>query len=149
MPSPNDWVQFTKRTNDPKLSWLEATLEAAGIRSRRHGESFHAPILQVQEKDFESAWSILEPLDDVPDHHFANAVPSESRSNIVSIEYATRVVTREGFEFRLVYSPQYGIGLQARPVMLGDDWVDVSLMQDADEVSDVITDLLGIALDTE
>lgn len=65
-----DWVQFTRRTNDPKLKWLEISLARAGIQSRRQGESWHAPILQVQEKDLEAAWSILTPtIDELPDDH--------------------------------------------------------------------------------
>lgn len=61
------WVRFTKRTDDPKLKWLETTLARAGIQSRRNGESWHAPILEVQEKDLDAAWKILTPIDDVPD----------------------------------------------------------------------------------
>ena len=64
---PNKWVQFTKRTNDPKLGWLEAKLKEKGIESRRHGESWHAPILQVRLKDLEAAWAILDPFDNIRD----------------------------------------------------------------------------------
>jgi len=63
-----DWVQFTKRTDDPKLAWLERQLRDAGIESRRHGESFHAPILQVEQHRLEEAWGILtNEIDDIPD----------------------------------------------------------------------------------
>ena len=61
------WVQLTKRTNDPKLKWLEGELKRNGIVSLRYGESWHAPILQVQEADLEAAWAILGPIDNVPD----------------------------------------------------------------------------------
>ncbi len=39
---PDEWIQFTKLTNDPKLAWLEFQLDDEGIEHRRHGESFHA-----------------------------------------------------------------------------------------------------------
>lgn len=71
-PQPIAWVQFTKRTNDPKLSWLEAQLDAAGIPHRRAGESWHAPITEVPEDQLEAAWAILAPFDDpdkYPDDH--------------------------------------------------------------------------------
>jgi hypothetical protein len=60
-------VQFTKRTNDPKLSWLEDQLDKAGIEYKREGESFHAPILYVEESREDDAWAILNPVDDIPD----------------------------------------------------------------------------------
>ena len=62
-----NWVMFTKRTDDPKLSWLERALERVGIPSRRNGSSFHAPILEVPEEKLDAAWEILTPVDDVPD----------------------------------------------------------------------------------
>lgn len=69
------WVTFTKRTDDPKLSHLESLLDKAGIRHRRHGESWHAPILQVRENNLEKADAILASdvfgdgtvYDDIPD----------------------------------------------------------------------------------
>jgi hypothetical protein len=64
---PDDWVRFTKRTDDPKLRWLEITLSRAGIQNRRNGFSFHAPILEILARDWEAAWAILTPIDDVPD----------------------------------------------------------------------------------
>lgn len=66
-PDPEEWVMFTKRTNDPKLKWLEDTLARNGIKSRRNGESFHAPILEVRQKNLAAAWKILTPIDDVAD----------------------------------------------------------------------------------
>lgn len=63
----NKYVLFTKRTDDPKLAWLEKRLAEAGIKSRRNGESCHAPILEVKSKDLEAAWDILSPIDDIED----------------------------------------------------------------------------------
>lgn len=63
----NTWTMFTKRTNDPKLTALEELLNEQGIPSRRHGESWHAPILQVPEGYLGMAWEILIPIDDIPD----------------------------------------------------------------------------------
>lgn len=75
-----DWKTLTRRTDDPKLSWLEDRLKAHGIPSRRNGHSFHAPILEVPAEHTEAAWTILDavvemddgttiPLDDIPDDH--------------------------------------------------------------------------------
>lgn len=61
------WVTFTRRTDEPKLTWLERQLDSAGIRNRRNGASAHAPILQVQEEDLVDAWAILSPVDDIAD----------------------------------------------------------------------------------
>ena len=76
------WVMFTKRTEDPKLAWIEVALSEQGIASRRSGHSFHAPILQVKQKDLQRAWEWLrspfdgeidpktgkmQTVDDVPD----------------------------------------------------------------------------------
>lgn len=55
----SDWKQITKRTNDPKLRHFETLLDEAGILHRRHGESFHAPILQVPAAQHDDAWEIL------------------------------------------------------------------------------------------
>jgi hypothetical protein len=61
------WTRLCKRTEDPKLAYVEKALAEAGIPSRRNGYSFHAPILEVPEADYEAAWKILDPIDDVPD----------------------------------------------------------------------------------
>jgi hypothetical protein len=53
------WTQITKRTNDPKLTHFEKLLADNGIPSRRHGESFHAPILQVTKDKHEKAYGLL------------------------------------------------------------------------------------------
>jgi hypothetical protein len=61
------WVTFTRRTEDPKLSWLETQLDRTGIEHRRNGASWHAPILEVFEADLEKAWAILTPVDGIHD----------------------------------------------------------------------------------
>ncbi len=74
------WVRFTKRTDDPKLSWLEARLLEAGIPYRRNGQSFHAPILEVPEELLDKAWTLLpQQIDELPDDDpmFANAGASD------------------------------------------------------------------------
>jgi hypothetical protein len=62
------WELFTKRTNDPKLAWLENQLDLAEIPHRRNGESFHAPILEIPAECYEHAWAILTPVDEIPDN---------------------------------------------------------------------------------
>jgi hypothetical protein len=73
------WVTLCRRTNDPKLTFIEGLLDAKGIPHRRHGESWHAPILEVPEEHEAVAWGLLgivmhrddqgKPitLDDIPD----------------------------------------------------------------------------------
>jgi hypothetical protein len=61
------WTTLTRRTDDPKLSWLEQQLDLSEISHRRNGETFHAPIMEVQQMHFDAAWKILEPVDDIPD----------------------------------------------------------------------------------
>jgi hypothetical protein len=73
------WTTLCKRTEDPKLRFIEALLKARGIPCRRAGYSFHAPILQVREEDEVAAWDVLgeklpgrgrrHTLDDMPDDH--------------------------------------------------------------------------------
>lgn len=70
-----DWVAFTRRTNDPKLAYIEGRLAEQSIPYRRHGASAHAPILQVPSVFLEEAWAMLsapfaegrETLDDMED----------------------------------------------------------------------------------
>jgi hypothetical protein len=62
-----EWKMLCKRTNDPKLSCLEDMLDEAGIPNRRNGHSFHAPILEVDDRRLDEAWDILTPIDDIPD----------------------------------------------------------------------------------
>lgn len=61
------YVQFTRRTNEPKLAWIEQQLEREGIKHRRQGESWHAPILEVEESRINDAWAILTLVDDIED----------------------------------------------------------------------------------
>jgi hypothetical protein len=63
----NEWRAFCKRTNDPKLRWLQKRLAEVGIPSRREGKSFHAPILQVPKGCLDRALEILIPVDDISD----------------------------------------------------------------------------------
>jgi hypothetical protein len=69
------WTRFTKRTDDPKLAWLELTLTQRGIPSRRKGYSFHGPILEIPARHLDEAWEFLSQpfdesgvsVDDMPD----------------------------------------------------------------------------------
>jgi len=62
--APGKWVTLCKRTGDPKLGWIERTLAARGVPSRRNGESFHAPILEVPVEHEQAGWDLLaEPFD--------------------------------------------------------------------------------------
>lgn len=64
-PAGTVWVRFTKRTDDPKLAWVERRLAERGIPSRRVGHSFHAPILEVPQDREVAAWALLaEPFDE-------------------------------------------------------------------------------------
>lgn len=75
------WVVLCKRTNDPKLAWIEYHLDRAGIPNRRNGESFHAPILEVDLRREDEAWENLllvigtyseaEELDDKKDYEIS------------------------------------------------------------------------------
>lgn len=50
---------LTKRTDNPKLAWLERRLREMGVPTRRNGESFHAPIMEVPEEHAQKAWDFL------------------------------------------------------------------------------------------
>ena len=58
---------LTKRTEDPKLAALEKMLDEKGIPHRRNGHSFHAPIMEVAADRIGDAWSVLLPIDGIPD----------------------------------------------------------------------------------
>jgi len=62
-----NWERLCRRTEDPKLAWLEKQLDRAGISHRRNGYSFHAPILEVDAQRRKDAWAILSPVDDIAD----------------------------------------------------------------------------------
>lgn len=74
MPEYN-WQTLCKRTNDPKLAYIERWLDDLAIPHRRNGESFHAPILEVPDGEHERAYLeiLMAPddtygtFDDVPD----------------------------------------------------------------------------------
>lgn len=55
-----DFKLLTQLTKDPKLSYLEWRLDCIGIKHRRNGESFHAPILEVEARNIEAALSLLD-----------------------------------------------------------------------------------------
>lgn len=62
-----EWVTITRRTNDPKLKWLEGQIRKLRIPTRRCGESFHAPIMQVPSTFVAEAEAIVFKHDDEPD----------------------------------------------------------------------------------
>lgn len=75
-----EWVTVTRRTNDPKLSFLEKWLDQMGVLHRRNGSSTHAPIMQVPVSQSEEAYATLEMVielgegvravfDDIADDH--------------------------------------------------------------------------------
>ncbi len=75
-----EWVTFTRRTDDPKLSWLERLLDVVVIPHRRNGYSWHAPIMQVPSDKHDECWELLNievtmpdgtviRLDDIDDDH--------------------------------------------------------------------------------
>lgn len=72
------WVQLCKRTDDPKLGWIERELQARGIPTRRGIPSWHADAtLDVPEEHADAAWALLgerlpgrrRTIDDMPDDH--------------------------------------------------------------------------------
>lgn len=56
---PTVWVAAFRRTNDPKLAYVEHVLTVRGIPHRRNGHSWHAPILEVPAEHQEAAWNLL------------------------------------------------------------------------------------------
>jgi hypothetical protein len=74
-----EWVLFTKRTEDPKLRYIESLLDEHEIPHRRNGESWHGPITEVPQDRLAEAWDLLNTtidfdddgnpirLDDIPD----------------------------------------------------------------------------------
>lgn len=53
------FAQFTKRTNYPKLGYIIYRLKEQGIACRLNGESWHAPILEVDAAKLGEAWQVL------------------------------------------------------------------------------------------
>lgn len=82
-----DWAMFTKRTDDPKLAWVERQLDVLNIPHRRKGESFHAPILEVPASELDRAESILSArvgrysVDDIRDDHPRWSYPTTKRGD--------------------------------------------------------------------
>lgn len=78
------WANFTRRTEDPKLAYIERLLTERDIPHRRDGHSFHTPILQVPAVHESECWAMLNEdifgdgrrFDEIPDDDavFANAV---------------------------------------------------------------------------
>ncbi len=62
-----EYKLFTKRTNEPKLSYVLNLCKKAGLRVRKQGKSWHAPCSWVHPDDVDAAWEILTPIDDIPD----------------------------------------------------------------------------------
>jgi hypothetical protein len=52
-------VTFTRRTDYPKLAFIQDLLLRHGIPCKVEGRSFHAPILKVSELFEEDAWDLL------------------------------------------------------------------------------------------
>ena len=84
MPRAIEYELFCKRTEDPKLSYIESLLDSRKIRHRRNGFSAHGPILEVDSRKTDAAWELLSlrgkqdlglpvrpgvQLDDIPDDH--------------------------------------------------------------------------------
>ena len=70
------WEILCKRTEDPKLAWIERELDKLSIPHRRNGRSWHADhILEVPEVHSEAANAILMrkvgrwTIDDIRDDH--------------------------------------------------------------------------------
>ncbi len=64
----HEYKILTKRTANPKLGWLMRKCKDAGLRVFIEGKRmFGEPISWVHRDDFDKAWAILDPVDDVPD----------------------------------------------------------------------------------
>lgn len=62
-----EWTVLTRRTQHPKLTWIMQALDRSEVAHRLNGESFHAPILEVDKAEFDLAWKILAPVDSMSD----------------------------------------------------------------------------------
>lgn len=54
-PNMNGWMTLCSRVNDPKLAYIEKELQNQKIEHRRHGQSWHGPVLQVKAKCLDQA----------------------------------------------------------------------------------------------
>lgn len=61
-----EWTTITRRTKDPKLKWLEGEIRKLRIPTRRCGESYHAPKMQVPSTFVREAEDIVFRWDDEP-----------------------------------------------------------------------------------
>jgi len=80
-----EWVTFLRRTEEPKLCFIENALSKKRIPWRRKGHSFHAPVLEVPKDKQDAAWKVLTTrLDNTRDDHpkfaAACAVPDIRRA---------------------------------------------------------------------
>lgn len=95
------YVTLCKRTNFPKLGYIIHQLNIQNISCCLDGQSFHAPILKVDESKWNQAFEILlqkwnktgfpsqnarTKLDDMPDDHncfnmYANIKPQSYKEN--------------------------------------------------------------------
>ena len=85
-----EWAMVCKRTDDPKLAWIENRLDALGIEHRRGIPSFHAnATLEVPAEQETAFWEFMmqpapskyrrwyKTLDDMPDDHAIFRYPDE------------------------------------------------------------------------
>jgi len=62
-----EWTVLTRRIGVPKLTWIMGALRTSDVMCRLNGINFDTPILEVVKEDFDRAWLILGPIDDVTD----------------------------------------------------------------------------------
>jgi len=96
------WKMLCKRTEDPKLAYIEWLLDLSGIPNRRNGHSFHAPILEVDERDFDKAWKILDPIDEIydDDERFRGAEELRDRERAGDGEHSIDEVRNAALNYR-------------------------------------------------
>lgn len=68
-PNMNGWMTLCSRVNDPKLAYIEAELTTLKIEHRRHGQSWHGPVLQVKAKCLDQARLSVNSLDGKDDNN--------------------------------------------------------------------------------
>lgn len=96
----HEWHLFCKRTNDPKLAFIEYLLDMSGIPNRRNGHSFHAPILEVPKNRLAHACYILDPIDDMDDddEEFVNGIALRDEGRAAFDE--STELRRAGLDYR-------------------------------------------------
>lgn len=75
-----NWTTLTRRTRTPKLLWIMRALGRVGVACRLNGESFHAPILEVTQVDFDRAWLVVDPIDNLADDDPMFADPASAQA---------------------------------------------------------------------